>query len=273
MRNLLSKSFVVALVLGAAAFAQEGPLQNVQPTGITPEQIIQKFAEKEGQFAQARDHYTYRQSIKIETLDGDTPNGQFQEVDDITYNDQGKRLENVVFAPQPDLQGVSLDPEDLDDIKYRYPFVLTTEELPIYSVMYVGRQQEDELGTYVFDVAPKQMEKGKRYFQGRIWVDDHDFQIVKTSGKPVFVMEKRLQGHQFPSFTTYREQIDGQYWFPTYSISDEVLHFPGSRNSPPNDVHIKIVVKFENYKRFGSSTKIIDNGEEVEKPKDQPPPK
>ena len=38
---------------------------------------------------------------------------------------------------------------------------------------------------YVFDVAPKQFEKNKRYFQGRIWVDDHDFQIVKNYGKSV----------------------------------------------------------------------------------------
>ena len=38
---------------------------------------------------------------------------------------------------------------------------------------------------YVFDIAPKKIEGKKRYFQGRVWVDDHDFQIVKTYGKTV----------------------------------------------------------------------------------------
>ena len=65
------------------------------------------------------------------------------------------------------------------------PFVLTSDEIQDYNILYVGKQKEDELGTYVFDVAPKQIDKNRRYFQGRIWVDDHDFQIVKTYGKNV----------------------------------------------------------------------------------------
>ena len=75
--------------------------------------------------------------------------------------------------------------EDFEDIRHRLPFVLTTEELPEYNILYVGQQQEDELHCYVFDIAPKKIEGKKRYFQGRIWVDDHDFQIVKTYGKTV----------------------------------------------------------------------------------------
>ncbi len=75
--------------------------------------------------------------------------------------------------------------EDYDDIRNRMPFVLTSDEIPEYQILYVGKQRIDEIGTYVFDVAPKQIEKNKRYFQGRIWVDDTDFQIVKTYGKNV----------------------------------------------------------------------------------------
>ena len=106
---------------------------------------------------------------------------------DVLFDDKGHRLENVVFAPQSTLEAgwLSLDEDDVEDIRNRLPFVLTSDEIPEYNILYVGQQQEDELHCYVFDIAPKQIDGKKRYFQGRIWVDDTDFQIVKTYGKTV----------------------------------------------------------------------------------------
>ena len=66
----------------------------------------------------------------------------------------------------------------------------------------------------------------------------------------------------FPKFTTWREQIDGQYWFPAYTKVDDELHFS------TGDVHVKQVVKYTNYKRFGAKSKIIYEGQEISK--DQP---
>jgi hypothetical protein len=166
----------------------------------------------------------------------------------------------VVFAPQNSLQKIQMSPEDLDDIRHRLPFVLTSEEIPEYSILYVGRQKEDELQCYVFDIAPKQIEGKKRYFQGRIWVDDRDFQIVKTYGKTVpDIHKKKGQENLFPKFTTWREQIDGRYWFPTYTKADDTLHFSSG------DVRILEKVKYENYKRFGSNVKITYEGQDVQK--------
>src|SRR3954468_5829660 len=192
----------------------EGPIDNSPPSGMTTDQIIQRFAEKETQFRQAWDQYIFRQDVKVQTLDGDTVDGEYREVTDITFTDAGKRVESVVFAPQSTLQRLSMDREDFEDIRHRYPFVMSTDELPLYQLLYVGKQKVDELNTYIFDVAPKRIEKSQRYVQGRIWVDKDDLQIVKTRLKPVYQMTKELQGHAFPSFTTYREQIDGVNWFP-----------------------------------------------------------
>jgi hypothetical protein len=167
--------------------AQEGPLESDPPKGISAEEMIQRFAAKEKEFKEARDHYTYRQDIKVVTLDGDTVTGMYQEVFDVLFDDKGHRIENVVFAPQSSLEqgGLSLDEGDVQDFRNRLPFVLTSDEIPEYNILYVGQQTEDELHCYVFDVAPKQIVGKKRYFQGRIWVDDHDFQIVKTYGQAV----------------------------------------------------------------------------------------
>ena len=240
-----------------SARAQEGPLETTQPTGITPEEIIRRFAAKETEFKQAREQYTYRQDVTVATPEDD---GQYREVFDVVFDDKGKRLENVVFAPQNSLQKIQMSPEDLDDIRHRLPFVLTSEEIPEYSILYVGRQKEDELQCYVFDIAPKQIEGKKRYFQGRIWVDDRDFQIVKTYGKTVpDIHKKKGQENLFPKFTTWREQIDGRYWFPAYTKADDTLHFS------TGDVRILEKVKYENYKRFGSNVKITYEGQDVQK--------
>ena len=265
-------TWVIALIvllswlLTLSAVAQEGPLDPSQPKGSTPEQIIQRFAAKEKEFKEARDQYTYRQEVKVQTLDGNTVTGEYQEVFDVVFNDQGRRLENVVFAPQSSLEngGISITKEDLADIRNRLPFVLTSDEVPEYNILYVGQQQEDELHCYVFDIAPKTIEKDKRYFQGRVWVDDHDFQIVKTYGKTVPDIRSKKGENLFPKFTTWREQIDGKYWFPTYTRADDVLHFS------MQEVHIREIVKYANYKRFGSNVKITYEGKEI--PKDQKKP-
>jgi hypothetical protein len=237
--------------------AQEGPLETTQPKGITPEEIIKKFADKETEFKQAREQYTYRQEGTVATPEDD---GQYREVFDVVFDDKGRRLENVVFAPQNSLQKIQMSPEDLDDIRHRLPFVLTSQEIPEYDILYVGQQQEDELHCYVFDIAPKQIVGKKRYFQGRIWVDDRDFQIVKTYGKTVpDIRKKKGQENLFPKFTTWRQQVDGKYWFPVYTKADDTLHFS------TNDVRIVEKVKYENYQRFGSNVKITYEGQELNK--------
>jgi hypothetical protein len=272
-KNLFS--FVALLsfcaTLSMMSFAQEGALDPAQPKGITPEEIIQRFAAKEKEFQQARDQYTYRQDVKVQTVDGDTIDGEYHEVFDVLFDNQGKRLENVVYAPQSSLVRISMSPEDIADIRHRLPFVLSTDDVNEYQILYIGQQQEDELHCYVFDIAPKEIVGKKRYFQGRIWVDDRDYQIVKTFGKTVpDIRKKKGQENLFPKFTTYREQIDGRYWFPTYTKADDELHFSSG------DVHIREIVKYSDYKRFGSNVKITYDGQDLpkndKKPEQQPQP-
>src|SRR5271170_7869312 len=262
----------VLLTLPLKGRAQEGPLDKSAPKGTTVDEIVKRFSAKEKEFKEARDHYTYRQDVKVMTLDGDTPDGNYQQVFDVTFDDKGRKVKNVVFAPQPTLQRIQMTEEDFDDIENRLPFVLTADEVGEYDIMYVGQQKQDELNTYVFDINPKQIVKNKRYFQGRIWVDDHDFQIVESYGKTVPDLHpgKKGQENLFPKFTTWREQIDGQYWFPTYTRAEDTLQFA------MGGVKIREIVKYTNYKRFGSKSRIIYDGQEVQRaePKagDEKPP-
>ncbi|HEY4900036.1 MAG TPA: hypothetical protein VIH91_04370 [Terriglobales bacterium] len=263
--RFLALSFLALnLVTVASAQRGESQLDSSPPQGITEQEIIQKFAAKEKEFKTAREQYAYRQSLTVQTLDGDTVNGEFKEVEDVLFDDRGNRVEHVVFAPGSTLQGILMTKEDYDDIRRRMPFVLTSDEIPEYQILYVGKQHIDELGTYVFDIAPKQIDKNKRYFQGRIWVDDQDFQIVKTYGKNVPDLGTKKRGGQenlFPNFTTWRDRVDGKYWFPVYTKVDDTLHFS------TGDIHIRQVVKYTDYKRFGAKSKITYEGQEISKDK------
>lgn len=260
-----------ALVFASQAFSQEGALSNDPPKGITSDQIIQKFAAKEKEFKAARDNYTFRQDVRVQTLDGDTVTGEYREVFDVTYDNQSHHLENVVFAPQNTLTEILMTPEDLKDLRQTMPFVLTSDEIGEYDILYVGQQQEDELHCYVFDVAPKKMDPKKRYFQGRIWVDDQDFQIVKTFGKAVPETHKKNNENLFPKFTTWREQVDGKYWFPAYTLADDTLHF---RKGGYQDVHVRDIIKYTDYKRFGSKVKVTYGAQaDTDKDENKPQPK
>jgi hypothetical protein len=271
---LLPVIMLLAIILPAVARAQQGPLDKSEPKGITVEEIIKRFAAKEKEFKTARDQYTFRQDVKVMTLDGDTPSGMYQQVFDVTFDDKGHKIKNVVYAPQSTIEkgGISMSEEDFDDIENRLPFVLTSDEIGEYDILYVGQQKQDELDTYVFDVAPKQIVGKKRYFQGRIWVDNQDFQIVETYGKTVPDIRKKRgkEENLFPKFTTWRERIDGQYWFPTYTRAEDTLKFT------TQDVKIREIIKYTNYKRFGAKSRITYEGQEVQKaePKagDQKPP-
>ena len=258
----------VVLLASLASFADTnceegaGTLDTAQPKGTTVQEIIQKFAAREELFREARNKYTFTQDITVQELDGTTVTGEFRLVQDIVYSDKGERLENVVFAPQSSLRQLSLSKEDYEDFRTKLAFIMTTSELPRYNLLYVGQQRVDEIETYVFDAAPKAIEKGQRYFQGRLWVDQKDLQIVKTCGKTVpetvagnTKKTKNVQENLSPRFVTYREQIDGEFWFPTYIRADDTLHFRFG------DIKMREIIKLTNYKRFGASSKLVFKGE------------
>jgi hypothetical protein len=242
-----------------AALGQGGPMntgpQNTSlgPPTIPADEIIQKFAAKEAEFKTERENFTYTQTFILQTLDdSNRVDGEYRLTSDIIFDGKGKRIEVVTNAPAPTLERVELTQEDFNDLEHLYPFVLTTEDLPKYDIKYVDHVPLDELTTYMFDVAPKTTEKNQRYFQGRIWVDDKDFQIVKTFGKPVgYVKKKKSEDESFfPRFETFRENIEGKYWFPTYTRADDVAPFKD------NPVHLRVTVRYQNYKRFGVTVKI-----------------
>jgi hypothetical protein len=224
---------------------------NTDAPAVPAQQIIQKFTEHEAEFRKERENYTYTQIVVLQTIDDDGQvDGEYRMTSDVLFTPAGKRYEKVLSAPASTIERILMTQQDFDDIEKIWPLVLTPDELPKYDVKYVGREQVDELGTYVFDINPLKLEKGQRYFQGRIWVDDKDLQIVKTAGISTG-LKKKKEDSAYPHFETFRENIEGHFWFPTYTRADDTLHF---KTGP--DVRFRVSVKYTNYKRFGSTIKI-----------------
>ncbi|MDR3736205.1 MAG: hypothetical protein P4L10_11790 [Acidobacteriaceae bacterium] len=252
--------------VAAAADAGFGALDPTPPTGMTAEQVIAKFAARESEFDDARRDYGFRQNVRVQTLDDDKKvDGEYQETTDISFTRDGKRVETVVFAPANSLTKITMSQQDFSDIEHRLPFVLTTADLPDYNITYLGRQKVDEVDTYVFQAGPKVMEKGRRYFQGKVWVDQQDSQIVLIDGRSV--PDDVRKGHEdlSPPYTTYYEQVDGDYWFPTYTKGEGMLNFSGGSGYLSQSVHIRQIITYSNYKRFRSRSRVIYNGQEVKR--------
>jgi len=232
------------------------------------DRIVRAFTAKETEFRRALGEYAFKRDAMIQTIGmGGQVSGEYHRVSQFVFSDRNERFERITFFPLPTLTEVTFTQEDLEDLGGVQPFALEAAKIDQYNFTYSGKERIDELDTYIFDVAPKIVPKkvSERFFQGRVWVDQQDLQIVKVRGKGI------PEGNQrFPVFETYRQQIDGRYWFPTYTYADDDLIFA---KGPA--VHIKMVVRYTDYKRFRSKVRVVDvNGDEVpSQPEAVPAPK
>jgi hypothetical protein len=250
------------------ANGQNPPPAAATSAQLSPDEVIKRFTEKESDLREVWKDYAYRQETKLQVLGpAKTVSGEYYQVSDFVFDDKGRRIEKIVRAPQSTLRdaGLEMTADDKNAMVNLQPFALAKEELPNYKLSYVGKEKLDELNTYVFDVTPKAMIDQRelkrlrdqkiegKYFQGRIWVDDQDLQIVKTDGKTVPEFKQR-----FPRFQTYRENIDGRYWFPTYTYGEDDLDFDKGLS-----IRVRLVIRYKDYRQFQSDVKIVGASEEV----------
>jgi hypothetical protein len=266
--------FLVMCLVGFATTTPRAKTWQTNETGtskssgdsppIDVEKIVRAFTAKETEFRHALAEYAFKRDATFQTIGvGGQITGEYHRTSQFVFNDNNERFEKITYFPLPTLTELSVTQEDLEDLGGVQPFALEASKLAQYDFKYFGKERLDELDTYVFDVAPKIVPKkvSERFFQGRIWVDQQDLQIVKVRGKGVPEGDQR-----FPLFETYRQQVDGHYWFPAYTYADDELIFPKG-----NSVHLRMVVRYTDYKRFQSKVKIVDVADSEEL-KSQPTP-
>ena len=277
-KNLLRFAICASLFVVAtqSAIAQQTTADAKGPTmagsaNLTQAQIdeiVRKFTAQETKFRQALNEYAFKRDALIQELGmGGQVIGEYHRISDFTFDDKGNRFEKINFFPMPSFQAAQMQNEDLDDLGGVNAFALEGSKAANYNFKYVGKERIDELDLYVFDVAPKVMPSPKskeRVFVGRIWVDDHDLQIVKAKGKA----GPETKNNKFPIVESYREQIDGKYWFPTYAYADDDIIFDNGA-----DLRLRMRVKYSDFKVGRGKVTITEVGEAPETdPKTQPQP-
>ncbi|HXQ70788.1 MAG TPA: TonB family protein [Pyrinomonadaceae bacterium] len=253
--HLVNTVLVIIAFVVVCAFGVMGQ-SSVDSAAIpNSDKIIQTFTTKETEFRRALNNYSFKRDALIQSLGmGGQVMGEYHRVSNFTFDDQGNRFEKITFFPMPSMPEVTS--EDIDDLGGISPFALEPAKLDKYNIRYVGKERIDELNLYIFDVEPKVIPDPKktkeRLFLGRVWVDDQDFQIVKTKGKGV----PETKMNKYPIVETYREQIDGRYWFPTYSYADEELVFDNG-----NTLHVRLKVRYTDFTPARATLKVTEIGE------------
>jgi hypothetical protein len=267
MRRFPFIAIVLAIVLpGAAAVARaqapqdQGPMAppptfevkrlpsvpHPGPPPIPQEQIIQKFAANEDAMKKAYEAYDFTETVRIEELEDS--GGKLTATGDVYTRPDGKRVWHVTAPLSSTLKSAIYSLQEVRTISTLPLFILTTDEIANYNFLYAGPDKLDEINTYVFQVKPRQLSRTRRFFEGVIWVDDHDFAIVKSYGK--FVGESYVERDAFPfkMFETYRENFQGKYWLPTYTTSDDYIDRP-----PADQLHLRLIIRDADFKLQPSS--------------------
>src|SRR5580704_16926891 len=211
------------------------------PPPVPEQEIIQKLAANEDVMKQKYETYDFTQTIRIEEMAN--PGGKFTVTGEVYTRPDGQRYMRVAKQPESDLKVEHFSLEDARTIASLPLFSLTSKEIGNYNFKYAGQEKLDQLNTYIFQVKPKLLSRKQRYFEGVIWVDDRDFAIVKSYGK--FVGELTGNGTSLPftMFETYRENIEGKYWLPTYTRSDDYIKGPNDEDLP-----LRLVIRSTDFK-------------------------
>jgi hypothetical protein len=251
------------------AFAQNSKIVKTDLSQAEIDRIVKAFTANETAFRSALTSYAFSRSASISTIGmGGQISGTYRRDSQMVITEGGKRIEKIVFAPIPTLKEITISAADLDNLSGVDQFAIEPSTASQYNFTYVGKEKIDELDLYVFDVAPKVALDPKKtkqhFFSGRIWVDDHDLMIVKTKGKAV----PEQKNERFPVIESWRENVDGKYWFPSYATSDDELVFDSG-----DVIKIRVRLKYTGYAPGKSEVRILDDDQEVKEETPQAKPK
>ena len=217
-----------------------------------PANLAKLVAHRETETEIERNEYTYRQGITIDELDDHgMARGQYRETRDVIFSPRHDRTEQMVGSASNALKNLILTEEDFQDIRNIQPLVLTEDRLWNYETKPRGDETVDEVDCWVLQVRPRQILQGQRFFDGMIWVDKKDYNIVRMEGQAVPQIRTTKTENLFPRFTTIRKPLDGKHWFPVYTYADDTLQF---RTGPQR---IRLRIAYSNYKRFGAESTLI----------------
>src|ERR1035437_7050463 len=239
--------FAIALILTSVLLAAllAALLTHQARAQDPPPNLPKLVAHRETETETERNEYTYREGVTIDELDDHgAARGQYRETRDVIFSPRHDRTEQVLGNPSNALKNLKLTDQDFEDIRNIQPLVLTEERLWNYETKFRGDETVDEVDCWVLGVRPRQILQGQRFFDGTLWVDKKEYNILRMEGRGVPQTRPTRTETLFPRFPPIHKPLDGKHWFPVYTYADDTLQF---RTGPQR---IRLRIAYSDYKRF-----------------------
>ena len=267
MKKIITFSLLIFCFSVLPALAQTSKIVSTDLSRAEIDRIVKTFSENEVKFRHALTEYVFNRSATIQTIGmGGQITGVYHRKSFMTFKKSGERFERITYFPMPTIKDLRITQEDIEDLGGVNAFALEPASIPLYNFNFVGKEKIDDLNLYVFDIAPKVMPDPKskvRLFSGRIWVDDRDLMVVKSKGKGV----PEDKDAKYPVVETWRENVDGKYWFPSFATSDDELLFDSGQA-----VKLRLRVKYTDYTQGTTDVIVLDDDTVIEEKPKSPPP-
>ncbi len=216
-----------------------------------PPNLVRLIAARETETEQAQSNYTYRQTVTLDELNSNgLAQGTYREVRDVIFSPAQERTEQMVGKPHTTLTHLQLTDEDYRDMREVQPFLLTKDQAFLYQTQFKGEEAMDGVDCFVVQISPRQILEGQRLFDGMLWVSKKDYSVIRSEGQAVPQIHTLKSENLFPHFTTLRQKMEGDYWFPVTTYGDDTLYFRGGAQ------RVRLTIRYTDYHRFGADSKI-----------------
>lgn len=210
------------------------PVDRDAQTRMTAQDFIRALTVKEAAFAKALGNYGYTVDAHVETLAGDTVDGEYHQVSILKFDADGPKREPILTTVNT-LKRIRFTDRDVEAL--RDAFTLTPDRVSTGDIVYSGRQKVGEINAALFDVLPRNPSAEIRGFEGRAWVRASADAVMRLCGRsnatPIAPMR----------FEVIRALVDDQYWFPVSIRADEEAQV-----GKEDKVHVRVTVTYSNYR-------------------------
>ena len=213
------------------------PTPSVLPQPTTMDQVVDRFIEREHGLMKALSNRTpvvetYLQNLSADPQLGPVPRedhyflGRMDMGESVERKDylkeQSKGMETRLMGGFHKLFKVQYQPMGFSWMVYADR---TDFDRSHYEFHYIRREFLGDVRCLVFDVTPKKG-SGKGRFQGRVWVEDQDYNIVRLNG----TYAPAPRDSYFFHMDSWRLNLIPGYWVPAYIYSEEGDFSAGVKN-------------------------------------------
>jgi hypothetical protein len=205
---------------------------NAAESRMSAREFVQRVTARETTIARALGNFDYTVDATVQTLTGDTVDGEFHQVATVTLGANGPQRK-VADGAVNTLTRIKFAERDIDSL--RDALILTPDRMAMGDIALSGRQRMGDFNASLFDIMPRDPAADPHGFQGRVWVRAREDAVMRLCGRSGFTPIAPMR------FQVIRVLVDEQYWFPVSIRADEEARVDGK------PVRVRVNVVYADY--------------------------